>query len=234
MLDKQGTELETCTEGVTQESQYFCRICFEDVLKPSELISPCKCKGTLQHVHLRCLQKWQANVLKLGNVNDERAYVCGVCRSRYTVAPPRPKIWGQLSTGIRGITGAVCISLLAFGLSGPPFIHIALLVLLLLGTRSQSLVFLLLLLLICLLATLYARGLRLVLRMDADGRFGIAMIRYGAPVHGLAPGMLLVASRELDNTLFQQSVVLITEHGSRGAKGVILTQVGIYPSTSRQ
>jgi hypothetical protein len=54
-----------------------------------QLISPCKCKGTLKYVHQGCLHKWQANVARLGGKRDERATVCGVCRSRYTSLPPK-------------------------------------------------------------------------------------------------------------------------------------------------
>eukprot|EP00882_Tetradesmus_deserticola_P006548 GHRQ01006890.1.p1 GENE.GHRQ01006890.1~~GHRQ01006890.1.p1 ORF type:complete len:100 (+),score=28.73 GHRQ01006890.1:407-706(+) len=74
-----------------EEAQYFCRICFEDA-KPSELISPCKCKGTLKHVHQACLHRWQANVARLGGRRDERATTCGVCRTRYTSLPPQPAL----------------------------------------------------------------------------------------------------------------------------------------------
>ena len=73
--------------------------------------------------------------------------------------------------------GAACISLLALGLSGPPLLHLALLLLLLLGTRSHSLAALLLALGLCLVVALYARGLRLVIRTHPDGRLGLAAIR---------------------------------------------------------
>ena len=66
--------------------------------------------------------------------------------------------------------------------------HLALLVLLLLGTRSSSLLALALLLMGTLLATLHARGLRVVMRMDGAGRLGLAVIRHGGPVEGLGPG----------------------------------------------
>ena len=37
----------------------FCRICLpEDDL--TTLISPCQCKGSIQHIHLNCLRRWQA------------------------------------------------------------------------------------------------------------------------------------------------------------------------------
>jgi putative AlgH/UPF0301 family transcriptional regulator len=48
--------------------------------------------------------------------------------------------------------------------------------------------------------------------------------RYGAPVSGLSSGVLLLASADLDGTPFARSVVLVTQHGRRGAQGVMLTQ----------
>ncbi len=75
--------------------------------------------------------------------------------------------------------------------AGPPVPHLALLVLLLLGSRSSSLLALALLLMGTLLATLHARGLRVVMRMDGAGRLGLAVIRHGGPVEGLGPGELV-------------------------------------------
>jgi ABC-type antimicrobial peptide transport system permease subunit len=86
------------------------------------------------------------------------------------------QVWGAT----RGLVGAALISLLALCLSGPPVLHLALLLLLLLlGTRSQSLLAVLLLVLGGVVASLYARGLRLVVRGADDGdlRFGLALIR---------------------------------------------------------
>lgn len=215
-----------CSEACCEE--YSCRICFEDVLKPTELISPCKCLGTLKYVHPGCLFKWQSAVVKLHGHHDERAYICSVCRTPYTICPPHPlDRWRKVGQAARRIAGAACISLLALGLTGgPPLLHLAILLLLLASTRSQSLVLLLVILAVTLLATLYVRGLRLVVRMDARGQYGVAVICHsGAAVPGLAPGALLVASRQLDGTLFSQSVVLLYEAGPHGAKGVMLTQV---------
>lgn len=72
--------------------------------------------------------------------------------------------------------------------AGPPWPHLALLVLLLLGSRSHWLPGLGLLSVVTLLATLHARGLRVILRVDDGGRLGLAVIRHGAPVQGVGPG----------------------------------------------
>lgn len=67
--------------------------------------------------------------------------------------------------------------------------------LLLLGTRSHSLLALVLLLLGSLLATLHSRGLRLVMRVDPGGRLGLAVVRHGTPVQGVGPGEACLAQR---------------------------------------
>ncbi len=197
-----------------------CRICFEDVAKPSELISPCKCKGTLRYVHPACLAKWQSNVLRLGQAGDERAYICGVCRTPYSVAPLRPSLWRSCASGVCSLAGCMSIGMLAFGLSGPLLLHVALLLLMLLSMRLQSVASVLLLTGSALLVALYARSLA------AGVRAGQGQYRSGVmAVDGLGPGALLVASRELSHTMFEKSVVLLYEHSVRGAKGVLLTQV---------
>jgi hypothetical protein len=50
-------------------------------------------------VHQGCLHKWQANVARLGGKRDERATVCGVCRSHYTSLPPKAAlhVWRKVS-----------------------------------------------------------------------------------------------------------------------------------------
>ena len=36
-----------------------CRICLgEENEDENELISPCKCSGTMKYIHLKCLQEW--------------------------------------------------------------------------------------------------------------------------------------------------------------------------------
>jgi hypothetical protein len=136
-----------------------------------------------------------------------------VCRTLFSVPPPKGRE-GLLIKLLRGFGTVLCVALLVLGLSGPPFPLLALLVLLLLGTRSGSwLPGIGLLAVATLLATLHARGLRVVMRMDGGGRLGLALIRYGAPVEGLQPGVLLVASEGLHHSVFRRSVVLLTSHG---------------------
>jgi hypothetical protein len=72
--------------------------------------------------------------------------------------------------------------------AGPPWPHLALLVLLLLGSRSHWLPGVALVVVGGLLATMHARGLRLILRLEDGGRLGLAVIRHGAPVPGVGAG----------------------------------------------
>ena len=151
------------------------------------------------------------------------------------MAPANPRWTAKLWNFSRYIAGIVCISLLAFGLAGPPWPHLALLALLLLGTRSHSMLAFALLAAGSVLAALHARGLRLTMHLDDGGRFGVSVVRYGAPIAGLGPGTLLRASDELENSIFRRSVVLIYEHNQFGARGVILNQPlsGPPPDTTR-
>jgi len=203
----------------------MCRICFEETHEVGELLSPCSCIGTQQYVHFKCLRKWQESVLaSQRSADDERAEKCSVCQTKFSVPPPRPEWSARMVAGLRGLGGALCISLLAFGLTGPPWPHLALMLMLLLGTRSHSLLLTAALLLGSLLATMHARGLRVVMRVDGFGRLGMVLIRHGERVEGLAPGVLLVASEELHNSIFRQSVVLVYQHSAAGASGIMLTK----------
>uniref|UniRef100_A0A061SD69 Membrane associated ring n=1 Tax=Tetraselmis sp. GSL018 TaxID=582737 RepID=A0A061SD69_9CHLO len=104
-----------CTE------KYMCRICFEETTEVGELVSPCKCTGTQKYVHLKCLRRWQENVLRNSRSldgYDERAIKCSVCRTPFSIPPPVVAWQQRLSAILRGISSALCISLFAFGLSG--------------------------------------------------------------------------------------------------------------------
>lgn len=40
-------------------SQRMCRICLESgFTEDNPLVTPCKCTGSLSHVHLECLRSW--------------------------------------------------------------------------------------------------------------------------------------------------------------------------------
>lgn len=69
------------SEDVQSPGWNQCRFCLENV-PVEELISPCKCGGTVRFVHLECLRHWQREV-----GNSERATICQVCRGTFSVAP---------------------------------------------------------------------------------------------------------------------------------------------------
>ncbi|KAI8840578.1 hypothetical protein BC829DRAFT_19087 [Chytridium lagenaria] len=48
----------------------MCRICFggsEDEEVLGRLISPCKCKGSMEHVHTMCLKGWRSKMFRPGD-----------------------------------------------------------------------------------------------------------------------------------------------------------------------
>mmetsp|Transcript_44422 Transcript_44422/g.96563 ORF Transcript_44422/g.96563 Transcript_44422/m.96563 type:complete len:462 (-) Transcript_44422:272-1657(-) len=75
------------------EEERMCRYCF-DGDEDGELISPCKCSGGQQFVHLRCLRQWQRMVLVSQPTHpafydrDLRHQTCNVCKAEFTCAPP--------------------------------------------------------------------------------------------------------------------------------------------------
>ncbi|CAK0784725.1 hypothetical protein CVIRNUC_007929 [Coccomyxa viridis] len=218
-------------EGSTSKISdlYTCRICFEEIKDASQLIAPCLCKGTHKYVHAKCLRRWQDTVqrrVQWKDKQDDRAYRCGVCRELYS-APPR-LLQGRLNIAgsLKALALTSLVVLLALGLSGgPPWPQLAIVVLLIAGARGPSILCVAAIAMACILATLHAKGLRVVMRVDTAGRLGLAVIRHGAPVEGLQSGVLLAASDGLERSIFRRSVVLVYEHGNRsGARGVILSQ----------
>jgi len=120
---------------------------------------------------------------------------------------------------------AVTTAFLALCLGGgSAAIGVVLALTLLVATRSAAIPAFIALSIASMLAVLHSWGIRPVFRMNG-GVFDIAFIRHGAPVEGLRPGVLLLASRSIDGTgLFARSVVLILEATDRGpARGLVLT-----------
>lgn len=155
----------------------------------------------------------------------ERAYRCGVCRKTYSLAPSNPRWTTKLWHVVRGLIGATCVSLLAFGLAGPPWPHLALLALVILGSRSHGLLAVALLTAGTMVALLHAKGMRLMMHIDDTGRLGLTVVRHGLPIPGVGAGTILVATDELDRSVFRRSVVYIYQHStSMGSSGVILNQ----------
>eukprot|EP00928_Gymnodinium_smaydae_P015089 TRINITY_DN1552_c0_g3_i1.p1 TRINITY_DN1552_c0_g3~~TRINITY_DN1552_c0_g3_i1.p1 ORF type:complete len:417 (-),score=61.92 TRINITY_DN1552_c0_g3_i1:141-1391(-) len=64
-----------------------CRFCLQED-DPDALIAPCKCVGTGKYVHEHCLRRWQEEVRDHG---DDRAVICQLCQSRFSLKPPPPR-----------------------------------------------------------------------------------------------------------------------------------------------
>lgn len=80
--------------ALAANEEKICRYCFGDENEEGGLISPCECKGGQKYVHLSCLRRWQRMVLVSQSTHpafqtdDERHYICNVCKGRYSCAPP--------------------------------------------------------------------------------------------------------------------------------------------------
>ncbi|KAH9937040.1 zf-C3HC4-domain-containing protein [Fomitopsis serialis] len=60
-------------------SEKQCRICFEgEDPQLGRLIRPCLCKGSMSHVHVKCLQRWRNTA-----ANQSAFYSCPQCGYRY-------------------------------------------------------------------------------------------------------------------------------------------------------
>jgi hypothetical protein len=71
-----------------KSTNFMCRICFSDENeKEDPLISPCKCRGSMMYVHLKCLRQWLSR-----NENKKiaphvtsytwKAFHCELCKSK--------------------------------------------------------------------------------------------------------------------------------------------------------
>ncbi|KAJ3105066.1 hypothetical protein HDU96_008691 [Phlyctochytrium bullatum] len=84
----------------------MCRICFggaEDEEQLGRLISPCRCKGTMKHVHITCLNEWRAR-----RVKPESYFQCDQCHYKYHFSRTQ---WAKVFQNELIVTG---LTLLAF------------------------------------------------------------------------------------------------------------------------
>ncbi|KAI8576616.1 hypothetical protein K450DRAFT_255866 [Umbelopsis ramanniana AG] len=66
-------------------AQPFCKICFSDEEvddNKGQLCSPCKCRGSMQYVHVRCLEEWKKEQQCL-----RRPVQCEQCSHLYLSSP---------------------------------------------------------------------------------------------------------------------------------------------------
>jgi len=60
------------------EPKMSCRICLNTRTELHEYISPCLCRGTVEHVHQECLETWI-------NSRAERPVICEMCMYEYVI-----------------------------------------------------------------------------------------------------------------------------------------------------
>eukprot|EP00878_Enallax_costatus_P005105 GHUV01005367.1.p1 GENE.GHUV01005367.1~~GHUV01005367.1.p1 ORF type:complete len:270 (+),score=58.77 GHUV01005367.1:143-952(+) len=68
-----------CSSSTPGEIDCACRVCFG--CEQAGLVTPCSCRGSLQHVHIGCLQQWQRMLWHSGQCS--RALQCDICRQPY-------------------------------------------------------------------------------------------------------------------------------------------------------
>lgn len=73
----------------TRVSQLLCRICLSDLDEDDNpFITPCKCAGSMQFIHIRCLQQWLKSKLQVKQTFCSISFVwknfeCELCKTTY-------------------------------------------------------------------------------------------------------------------------------------------------------
>jgi hypothetical protein len=58
----------------------ICRFCLEPKEANNVLISPCKCAGSVQYVHIQCIKKWRRMT-----ENSDFIMMCQICLTKYNM-----------------------------------------------------------------------------------------------------------------------------------------------------
>ncbi len=97
------------------ENPDVCRFCLdENTSEQNPFISPCNCKGSIEHVHIKCLFKWMYDS---GGSNSSRG-TCGICKHAYVYTIPNfEEAATPFSPFLYAITATPCagIATLFFG-----------------------------------------------------------------------------------------------------------------------
>ncbi|KAI8114635.1 hypothetical protein M9434_002755 [Picochlorum sp. BPE23] len=73
-----GTPLESPADGCR-----VCRICWVSLERDDpDVVSPCRCKGSMEYIHTDCLKAWQDQLCRMKGKNP---LYCDVCHQAYTV-----------------------------------------------------------------------------------------------------------------------------------------------------
>jgi putative AlgH/UPF0301 family transcriptional regulator len=195
-----------------------CRICLE-VEEEKGMISPCKCSGTQKFVHEECLRKWQRtivdNAMKFPEMYEFReANRCNVCKSPYS--HPLPFLWSSFQ--------AFFSFLGFFHRYWLPFVTLCGFILLLFAVVLIPFLLNFVFFFCSGLGVCYLKGIRPRLIATAGG-LRVGFIRTGPAVAGLAAGVLLRATAEVDAGVFAGAVVLLTAYSAQaGAVGFIVNK----------
>ena len=198
-----------------------CRYCFEEEIpdkRGGRFVSPCKCSGSQKYVHLKCLRKWQKM-----HENDARAVRCGVCNAIFTIKPPRPSLMSAICMIFESFTMWALQFILVVSISQILVAQVALLLWAVLYSNACGLFAVPMALGLAFLLVPRLCGFRITMQVLEDGQTRLAIVRHGSKVVGLGEGCLLVASPNLEGSLFEKAVIFVYEHSDRyGASGLIL------------
>nr|XP_057911510.1 E3 ubiquitin-protein ligase MARCHF9-like isoform X2 [Doryrhamphus excisus] len=93
-VDKEGKQ-ENSIQSFTEDGQLIpqCRICFQGSEK-GELVSPCRCDGTVRYTHETCLIRW---------ISEKGSWTCELCNFEYraySLCTKNPLQWQAVSLSI--------------------------------------------------------------------------------------------------------------------------------------
>jgi hypothetical protein len=104
------------------ESIRSCRYCFcsDD---DSDLVAPCRCKGSTKYVHKKCLKEWfekSNNRIVVPAAFNQYNFSCEICHTKYKFdckkIQPTTKLWTEISLYILFYTLALAVSYMCIGL----------------------------------------------------------------------------------------------------------------------
>ncbi len=65
-----------------------CKICLSEEDSENPMISPCKCTGSMQYIHLNCLKEWLEGKKHMKETSQVNSYIwkgleCEICKHPY-------------------------------------------------------------------------------------------------------------------------------------------------------
>ena len=65
----------------------ICRICYENEIPMNKIVAPCKCKGSIKFIHVKCLKKW----IRTRQCEHKYKKYCEICGYKFTMKRSREK-----------------------------------------------------------------------------------------------------------------------------------------------